>query len=161
MSRPAEVEDPVRAVTDPAINARIDRDIDACIAYYRARPQHEIDGRIDELTREWDLERWLEVNASILSLTGLALGVLRRRVWLGLPIAVSAFLLQHAIRGWCPPVPVFRRLGVRTRKEIDRELYSLKWLRGDFADMHWRSLGAGASVRPTLGSVTMQRYGAE
>ena len=28
-----------------------------------------------------------------------------------------------------------RRLGVRTRKEIDREKYALKALRGDFADV--------------------------
>jgi hypothetical protein len=29
-------------------------------------------------------------------------------------------------------VPVFRRLGVRTRQEIEREKYALKALRGDF-----------------------------
>jgi hypothetical protein len=29
-------------------------------------------------------------------------------------------------------LPVFRRLGVRTRDEIDRERYGLKALRGDF-----------------------------
>ena len=161
MPRPADLDDPVRTVTDPAINARIDRAIDACVAYYRARPQYEIDGRVDELAREWDLERWLQVNASVLSLAGLALGVLRQRAWLGLPLVVSAFLLHHAIRGWCPPVPLLRRLGVRTRREIDRELYLLKSLRGDFADMHWRTIGAAVAVRPVLGSVTMQRHGNE
>jgi hypothetical protein len=161
MQRHSELDDPVRAVTDPTINARIDRAIDACVAYYRGRPQYEIDGRIDELAREWDLERWLEVNASLLSLTGLALGVLRHRAWLGLPFMVSAFLLQHAIRGWCPPVPLFRRLGVRTRKEIDREMYSLKSLRGDFADMHWRAASGAAGVRPVLGGVTLQRQSAD
>lgn len=158
MPRHAEVDDPVRAVTDPVINARIDRAIDACIAYYRARPQFEIDTRIDELAREWDVERWLEVNASILALSGLVLGVIRHRAWLGLPVLVSSFLLQHAIRGWCPPVPLLRRLGVRTRQEIDRELYSLKSLRGDFADMHWRTLGVLAGSRPALGGVTLQRH---
>ena len=30
------------------------------------------------------------------------------------------------------PVPVLRRLGVRTREEIDRELYALKALVGNF-----------------------------
>jgi hypothetical protein len=47
---------------------------------------------------------------------------------------VLTFLFQHAVQGWCPPLPVLRRLGVRTRKEIDRERYALKALRGDFAD---------------------------
>jgi hypothetical protein len=40
--------------------------------------------------------------------------------------------LQHATQGWCPPVPVFRRLGIRTQTEIDHERYALKALRGDF-----------------------------
>jgi len=49
-----------------------------------------------------------------------------------LPFLVSAFLLQHAIQGWCPPVPILRRLGFRTADEINRERYALKVLRGDF-----------------------------
>jgi len=35
------------------------------------------------------------------------------------------FLLQHGMQGWCPPLPILRRLGVRTRGEIDREKYEL------------------------------------
>jgi hypothetical protein len=56
---------------------------------------------------------------------------------------VTAFLLQHALQGWCPPVPVFRRLGVRTTAEIDRERYALKALRGDFKrlDASFRDAG--------------------
>jgi hypothetical protein len=40
--------------------------------------------------------------------------------------------VQHTVQGWCPPVPLFRALGFRTRKEIEREKYTLKILRGDF-----------------------------
>jgi hypothetical protein len=47
---------------------------------------------------------------------------------------VTGFLLQHAIQGWCPPVPILRRLGFRTADEINRERYALKALRGDFKD---------------------------
>jgi hypothetical protein len=43
------------------------------------------------------------------------------------------FFVQHAIQGWCPPIPIFRAYKVRTRPEIDREKYALKALRGDFA----------------------------
>jgi hypothetical protein len=46
---------------------------------------------------------------------------------------VASFLLQHAVQGWCPPVSIFRRLGVRTMREMDEERYALKALRGDFA----------------------------
>lgn len=35
-----------------------------------------------------------------------------------------------------PPVPVLRRCGVRTRREIDEEKYALKALRGDFGPAH-------------------------
>lgn len=45
---------------------------------------------------------------------------------------VGGFLLRHAVQGWCPPLPVFRRLGARTQSEIDHERYALKALRGDF-----------------------------
>jgi hypothetical protein len=49
-----------------------------------------------------------------------------------LSAAVGGFLLQHAVSGWCPPIPLLRRLGVRTRSELDREKFALKALRGDF-----------------------------
>ncbi len=96
----------------------------------------DITGRIHELDREWDIERALEANAALLGMTGLAFTVIRRdRRWLVLPGLVLPFLLQHAVQGWCPPLEVLRRLGFRTRKEIDREKYALMVLRGDFADL--------------------------
>ena len=48
------------------------------------------------------------------------------------PVGVAAFLLQHALQGWCPPLPVFRWYGVRTQSEIEQERYALKAIRGDF-----------------------------
>lgn len=57
------------------------------------------------------------------------------RKWLALPAAVAGFLMQHALQGWCPPIELFRRLGVRTAGEIARERYALKALRGDFASV--------------------------
>lgn len=56
----------------------------------------------------------------------------RERVERRTPAAVAGFLLQHAIQGWCPPVPVLRRLGFRTQREIDDERAVLKARRGDF-----------------------------
>jgi hypothetical protein len=76
-------------------------------------------------------ERLLEAMASSLSLIMLGATVDRR--WFLLPTAVLPFLLLHAVQGWCPQVPLLRRLGVRTRGEIDRERYALKALAGDFA----------------------------
>ena len=42
------------------------------------------------------------------------------------------FLLSHGLRGWNPMIPALRRIGIRTRNEIDREIYALKAARGDF-----------------------------
>lgn len=74
----------------------------------------------------------METNASAIAFTGLALGLTHSKKWLIVPGIVLPFRFQQAVRGWCPPVSVFRRLGVRTREEIDRERYALKVLRGGF-----------------------------
>jgi hypothetical protein len=47
--------------------------------------------------------------------------------------AVGFFLLQHALQGWCPPLPVIRKMGVRTVEEINNERIVLKNIRGDFS----------------------------
>jgi hypothetical protein len=127
-----ESADRVRANTSEEINRRIDREIDARVREYAKKSSEEITRRIGELDREWDIERILETNASALAFTGLLLGVTQNRKWLILPGLVLPFLFQHAVQGWCPPLPILRELGVRTRQEIDREKYALKILRGDF-----------------------------
>jgi hypothetical protein len=127
--------DRVRANTADEINRLIDRGIADSVAYYSGKGKDEIRYRIAELEREWDIERLLETNASALAFTGLLLGITRSKKWLLLPAIVLPFLFQHAVQGWCPPVPIFRRWGVRTREEIDREKYALKALRGDFENV--------------------------
>ena len=114
------------------VNQTIRQQTRASIKRYEGAAPAEIDSRIAELQREWDVERTLEANASSISLVGLALGVFVNRRFLALPAVVAAFLLQHAIQGWCPPLPILRRLGVRTAKEIHEEIVALRVLRGDF-----------------------------
>ena len=128
-------EDRVRAHTAPDVNGRIDDTMRDRLFSYSTRSDAEISARIDALDREWDIERYLEVMAPGFALTGLARGVLGNRRWLLLSGAVLGFLVQHAVHGWCPPLAVLRRLGVRTRREIDEERYALKALRGDFAGL--------------------------
>ncbi|MDX9834239.1 MAG: hypothetical protein RBT36_03390 [Desulfobulbus sp.] len=104
------------------------------IARTLSSPQ-QINSRITELDSEWDVERILELNASLLALSGVLLGKFHHRKWFYLSIAVTGFLAQHAVQGWCPPLPILRRLGVRTRKEIEQERNALKMVRGDFKQM--------------------------
>lgn len=118
--------DRVRRSTAPDSNEQIDRETDSNIEKYANSNHALIQKRIQELDEEWDIERALEVNASTLALSGLVLGMTVNRKWLALPAVVMTFLLQHGIQGWCPPLPILRRLGFRTRGEIDREKYELK-----------------------------------
>lgn len=116
--------------TQEQVNQRIHRETDRRIAYFRDHPD-EISGRLRELDAEWDIERTLETGSSTLTLAGLVLGIGVSRKWLLLSLAVQGFFMQHALQGWCPPLPLLRRLGIRTQYEIERERYALKALRGD------------------------------
>lgn len=120
--------------TDEGVNEEIRRQTECNIAYYANNPD-EIDARLAELAAEWDIERTLETNAASISLGALALGLFVDRKWFVVPAIVAGFLLQHALQGWCPPVPLLRRLGIRTAAEIDTERQALKLLRGDFSEI--------------------------
>ena len=121
--------------TNESVNERIRRHTERDISHFVDQGKSEIDRRIKELDMEWDVERTLEANAASLALLGLGLGAFVDRRFFILPAIVTSFLLQHAIQGWCPPLPVLRRLGFRTAREIDIERYALKAMRGDFKDL--------------------------
>lgn len=124
----------VRQNTAEEINRRIEAQIRRNVLYFAEHPG-EIVRRLEELDAEWDVERLLEANAASLALVGTILGMTRSRSFLVIPAAVAGFLLQHALEGWCPPIPVLRRFGFRTSAEIDRERNALKALRGDYASV--------------------------
>jgi hypothetical protein len=115
----------------------------ASATYYAAHPD-QIGRRLNELDEEWDVERMLQLNSSALSLVGIALGITRSRKWLLLPLVVQGFFLQHGLEGWCPPLPIFRRLGIRTQAEIEAERHALKAIRGDFAGAATEGDGSAA-----------------
>jgi hypothetical protein len=124
--------DIVRKNTCPKVNAKLDRQAERNIAAFANKSKQEIEERLEELTQEWDIERFLQVHATLISLTGCGLAAVSKKTWIAVPVLVSGFLLNHAVRGWCPPLSIFRRLGARTRGEIDAEIYALKILHGDF-----------------------------
>jgi hypothetical protein len=114
------------------VNERIRRQTEANVRRYADLGPAAIERRLRELDAEWDVERCLETLAPSFTLAGMALGLTVSRKFFVLPFVVQSFFLQHALQGWCPPVPVLRRLGVRTQGEIDEERVALKALRGDF-----------------------------
>jgi hypothetical protein len=125
----------VRKSSSEQANQDIDQEITENIRLFGYNGAGLVTSRLQELDREWDIEKTLEVNASALALTGLALGMLVNKKWYALSGVVAAFLLQHGLQGWCPPLPLFRKLGLRTKNEINEERTALKALRGDFKDI--------------------------
>ena len=133
MTLPTTV-DRVPENTSEEVNRRIERQTESRLRATVVQPR-DIPRRLQELEKEWDIERAIEMNASALAFIGTALGYFAHPYWLALPALVTAFLFQHALQGWCPPVPVLRRLGFRTSNEIERERHALKAFRGDYEDV--------------------------
>jgi hypothetical protein len=138
----------VPAHTSETVNERIERETYDRVRRFAARPS-EIPQRLHELDKEWDIERAIETNASALAFIGVILGYFHHPYWLALPAAVTGFLFQHAVQGWCPPVPILRRLGFRTVYEIEQERYALKAMRGDFDRVAQAADQASAALQAT------------
>ncbi|MDZ4687370.1 MAG: hypothetical protein SH850_20050 [Planctomycetaceae bacterium] len=121
--------------TSHQLNQQIHLLTEENVARVAAAGPAAITRRLEELDHEWDIERTLEANAATAVLVGVTLGATVNRKWFFFPAVVAGFLLQHAVQGWCPPLPVFRRFGLRTQSEIEKERYALKALRGDFSQV--------------------------
>lgn len=122
----------VEHCTADKVNLQIEEEMLVNIAAVHAAGPAGISRRLRELDREWDIERTLEANAATIILVALYLGFTTHRRFFVLPVFVAGFLLLHAFQGWCPPVPILRRLGIRTEHEIHLERIALRILRGDF-----------------------------
>ncbi len=122
----------VRNNTNPRINEKIRLKTIADSTSYANKSREEITTRIQELHREWDTERSLETHAALVVLISVTLGYFWSPYWYILAVIIGIFLLQHALQGWCPPLPIIRHLGYRTAEEINEEETALKILRGDF-----------------------------
>jgi hypothetical protein len=123
--------DKVRDKTPPEINQAIDIETAAIVRFYAGKTDYERSKRIEELDKEWDIERCVEIHEAGLSFIGVMLGLKRSKKWLLLPLMTSILLLQYAIWGWTPYASLLRRFGIRTRQEIDLEKYALKALCGE------------------------------
>jgi hypothetical protein len=140
--------------TSPELNDAIRLRADAEVVRLEGAPASEIDQRLQALDSEWDVERLLQTNASVIVLFGLTLAATVSKKFLLLPAGVFGFFAQHGLQGWCPPIPVMRRLGVRTQREIERERYALKALRGDFDEVPVKeAVPTSERVRAALAAV--------
>ena len=139
------IRDRVSGSTADEINRRIEQEIADNVR--ETSVQGRMSQQIGELDAEWDIERAIEMNASALAFIGVVLGSFAHPYWLALTALVTAFLFQHALQGWCPPVPVLRRMGFRTSYEIERERQALKAVRGDYAAVATAADKVGAALQ--------------
>jgi hypothetical protein len=114
--------------TNQHVNNIIKKETYINIAKYAEKSKEEIAARIKELDEEWDIERVLETNAAGAVILSTILSFTVNKKWFLLTGVVGGFLLEDALQGWCPPVELFRRLGVRTYSEINYEKEALKSL---------------------------------
>ncbi|HZD39166.1 MAG TPA: hypothetical protein VE131_00495, partial [Terriglobales bacterium] len=59
--------------TDEAVNEEIRRETEQNIAYFAHAGPEAIEARLAELDREWDIERVLQTNFSVVGLLGVVL----------------------------------------------------------------------------------------
>ena len=117
--------------TTSALNERIEHETEGRLRSLAAHGELR-DNRLRELDREWEIERVIEVEAPAMTLTGLVLGLVSNRKWLALPLFTQSMMFLHAVQGFYPMLPLFRRLGIRTHGEIAHERYAIKAMRGNF-----------------------------
>lgn len=112
--------DLIRDKTFRSVNKKIDEKTEHKIAEVTSRGHDAVLARLDELDREWDINRVLMVNFGALVLPQLILAR-KNSKWLIGPLIQTPLMLVHAFKGWCPPLLWWRPLGVRTRHEIQAE----------------------------------------
>jgi hypothetical protein len=117
--------DRVRGSSTGKSNRKIDARTQENIDHYSSLSREEIVQRIFRLNKEWDTERSLQLLSASNVLTGLILGLTVNRKWLLLSGISAAFLVQHSLQGWCPPLPLLRKFGIRTANEINEEKNAL------------------------------------
>ncbi len=115
----------VHLYTSPLVNKKITNKTELNISKYLNEDNQEILKRLKSIEQEWDTERILETSAASFILLGTYLVIKRNQKWHLFSGFISFFLLQHSLQGWCPPLPLIRKLGVRTANEINEERNAL------------------------------------
>ncbi len=130
-TRLAQHGDRVRDHSAAKVNREIDRRMRFSIEEAVRQGRDAVVRRVTSLDREWDIDRVVMVTFAAIGATTFGIGLkrfaqprlFRRRRTAGLYVfgAQLGFLMLHGLVGWCPPASLFRRMGVRTKAEIETE----------------------------------------
>lgn len=144
------------APRSPEASGEIDRRVEQAIGAqlrYCAGNRRRIARRLRELDEEWDLESVLESQASVVAALGTMTGAVVNRRVPALPVSMTASLVRLAANSLLPVVPLLRRLGLRTSREIEIERLALLILRGDVSAFP----AAPGGRRPAGGAIRLLR----
>lgn len=106
-------------------NDKLEAEAKERIRYFAHEGRSRIGERLRELDRESDIERAIEVEAPLMMLTGIALGSRVHKGFFAIPVFAASMVLLHSFHGWYPMIPLFRKLGLRTTREINDERQQL------------------------------------
>ena len=121
------------ATVDEAAHANREK-IAHNVAFYKANPRG-IQTRLEELDEEWDVDKVLQVATGGASIASFWFSLTKTRLWSLVPAILGAGALHYGITGQSPAADLVRRLGFRTRDEIEGERIALLAVRGDFAGL--------------------------
>src|SRR5690606_11587201 len=135
-SRPPvmSTHDKVRMHTPSVVNHQLDAEAEHRLAEFLEGGNNPAacHARITRLDQEWEMERVLALGVGVASIAAmLASKGLGRTLW-SIPAIGGAVLVQQTLTGGSLLAPLLRRMGFRSRQEIEIEKYALKSLRGDF-----------------------------
>jgi hypothetical protein len=82
-------------------------------------------GLLHRLESEIAQEQALQFGAAAIGFIGAILGLAVSSAFVLLPAFAIATLGQYLLQGWCPPLALLARLGLRSSAEIDSERYAL------------------------------------
>lgn len=116
--------DRIRKYTAESVNHKIDQESERIARGVISQGPSAIHQRLFELDKEWDIDRVLMLNFSVLVFAQLAAAT-KNKKWLWGPLIQTPFMFMHATLGWCPPSLWFRPMGFRTKKEIQCERETL------------------------------------
>ena len=105
------------------------------------RNPEAIQNRIQELEKEWDLERVYELNSTFSELDGTLLGKILNKNHTKLPFSTITVLTQEKGESWNAPISHFKSLGYRSAEEIEAEKQALKALKEEIeAEFNYASV---------------------
>ena len=153
------IEDVIREESPSWVNANIDRKTLEALDRFRDASPERIQERLHELGCEYDLNSAATTVFSALGLAGVAMASRDRR-WLSVPAIANGLLLLHNLPIPSPITPLFRLFGFRSQTEIERELYALKMMRGDYrrAEHDPTAKGAMTSAQSERGMIEGSGY---